>query len=60
MAIDSPTDRMYGTFEYGIDDKNRIVVPQKFRDKLGAEFVLTMGPSKSFRAYPKAVWLQIE
>jgi MraZ protein len=60
MAIDSPTDRVYGRSDCSIDDKGRIVVPQRFREKLGAEFVLMQGPSNSIRAYPIPLWKEIE
>jgi MraZ protein len=60
MSIDSPTDRMWGRFDHGMDDKNRVVLPQRFREKLGDEFVLTQGPSHSIRAYPMRVWSQLE
>ena len=60
MAIDLAQNRMYGYFEHSIDDKGRIIVPQRFRELLGEEFVLSMGPSNCVRAYPKPVWEQVE
>lgn len=60
MAISSQSSRMWGRFEHSLDDKGRIIVPQKFRDKLGEEFVLTMGPSHHVRAYPMPVWEALE
>ena len=60
MAIDTPQNRMYGRFDHTMDDKGRITVPQRFRDSLGEEFVLTMGPSHCVRAYPIKVWEQVE
>ena len=51
---------MWGRFEHSLDDKGRVIVPQKFREKLGEEFVLTIGPSKHIRAYPMAVWEALE
>lgn len=60
MAIDSPTDRMWGRFDHGVDDKNRVVLPQRFRANLGDEFVITQGPSHSIRAYPMRTWMMLE
>ncbi|HLK60082.1 MAG TPA: division/cell wall cluster transcriptional repressor MraZ [Chthonomonadaceae bacterium] len=56
MAISSPSLRMWGRFEHSLDDKGRVIVPQKFRDKLGEEFVLTIGPDRHIRAYPMPIW----
>ena len=60
MAISSRENRMWGRFEHSLDDKGRVIVPQKFRDKLGDEFVLTIGPSRHIRAYPMSVWDALE
>jgi MraZ protein len=60
MAISSPSLRMWGRFEHSLDDKGRVIVPQKFRDKLGDEFVLTIGPGRHIRAYPMPVWEAME
>ena len=51
---------MWGRFEHSLDDKGRVIVPQKFRDKLGEEFVLTIGPGNHIRAYPMPVWEAME
>lgn len=56
MAISSASLRMWGRFEHGLDDKGRVIIPQKFRDKLGEEFVLTIGPDRHIRAYPMPIW----
>ena len=60
MAISSRENRMWGRFEHSLDDKGRVIVPQKFREKLGDEFVLTIGPSRHIRAYPMAIWDTLE
>jgi len=60
MAISSRENRMWGRFEHSLDDKGRVIVPQKFREKLGEEFVLTIGPSNHIRAYPMPVWDSLE
>ena len=51
---------MWGRFEHSLDDKGRVIVPQKFRDKLGEEFVLTIGPGRHIRAYAMPVWEAME
>lgn len=60
MAISSRENRMWGRFEHSLDDKGRVIVPQKFREKLGDEFVLTIGPGRHIRAYPMAIWDALE
>ena len=60
MPTNSPNYRMWGHFEHSLDDKGRVIVPQKFRDKLGEEFVLTIGPGKHVRLYPMPVWDEME
>jgi MraZ protein len=60
MAISSRENRMWGRFEHSLDDKGRVIVPQKFREKLGEEFVLTIGPSRHIRAYPMQIWDALE
>jgi MraZ protein len=51
---------MWGRFEHSLDDKGRVIVPQKFREKLGEEFVLTIGPDHHIRVYPMLVWEAME
>jgi len=60
MAIQSPALRMWGRFEHSLDDKGRVIVPQKFRDKLGEEFVLAIGPGHHIRIYPMPIWENME
>jgi MraZ protein len=45
-----------GEFEHSIDAKGRIIVPAKFRDDLGEEFVVTLGLDGCLFAYPKNEW----
>lgn len=39
-----------------IDEKGRLTVPVKFRDKLGEEFVLTRGFDGCLTLYPQEPW----
>lgn len=34
---------LIGEFHHSIDDKNRLIIPSKFRDEIGSRFVLTRG-----------------
>ena len=37
-------DNMFmGEYHHNIDDKNRLIIPSKFREELGNEFVITRG-----------------
>lgn len=60
MAIQPPALRMWGRFEHSLDDKGRVIVPLKFRDKLGEEFVLAIGPGHHIRVYPMPIWENME
>ncbi len=48
--------RMWGRFEYNLDERSRVIVPERFREHFGKEFVLTMGTDHHLRAYPMLVW----
>ncbi len=50
---------MNGRSDHSTDEKFRFVMPARFRSLLGTEFILTMGPNRSIRAYPKEVFEQI-
>ncbi len=60
MAINSKSSQMWGRFEHTLDDKGRVIVPLKFRETLGDEFVLTIGPGNHIRAYPMPTWSSME
>src|SRR5438128_2072664 len=60
MAISSPSLRMWGHSEHSLDDKGRVIIPLRFRDKLGEEFVLMTGPGNHIRVYPMPIWEAIE
>jgi len=49
-----------GEYQHSIDDKGRIIIPAKFRDGLGAEFVVTRGLDNCLFVYPTAEWNQME
>ncbi|APQ77740.1 division/cell wall cluster transcriptional repressor MraZ [Clostridium botulinum] len=45
-----------GEYNHGLDTKNRIIIPAKFREELGKNFVLTKGLDGCLYAYPKSQW----
>ena len=58
---ESGADYMFmGEYLHSIDTKGRIIVPSKFRDELGASFVVTRGLDKCLFAYPMDEWKVLE
>lgn len=49
-----------GEYQHNIDTKGRIIVPSKFRDDLGEQFVVTRGLDQCLFAYPMSEWRQLE
>ncbi len=49
-----------GEHQHSLDDKGRIIIPSKFRDGLGPEFVMTKGLDRCLFVYPKSEWSIIE
>lgn len=45
-----------GEYNHSIDTKGRIIVPAKFRDALGEEFVVTQGLDGCLFLYPYEEW----
>jgi MraZ protein len=46
-----------GSAEHSLDDKGRLVVPARFRERLGAGFFLTIAePDPCLALYPAATW----
>ena len=51
--------RFSGYVEHALDDKGRLIVPARFRERLGTGFILTIAPSDGCLAlYPEAAWEQ--
>lgn len=48
-----------GEYHHSIDDKKRLIIPAKFREQLGDEFVITRGIENCLFAYPKENWDKI-
>lgn len=49
-----------GEYQHSIDNKGRIIIPSKFRDDLGEEFVMTKGLDNCLFVYPKEEWTILE
>ncbi len=49
-----------GEYNHTIDAKGRLIVPSKFREKLGDEFVVTKGLDDCLFVYPLEEWAHIE
>lgn len=49
-----------GEYNHTIDAKGRLIVPAKFREKLGEEFVVTKGLDGCLFVYPNEEWRAIE
>lgn len=49
-----------GEYQHSIDEKGRMIVPAKFRDALGASFIVTRGLDNCLFVYPKEEWAVLE
>lgn len=51
--------RFAGSEQHALDDKGRLIVPARFRERLGAQFVLTIAhPDPCLALYPSATWVE--
>lgn len=49
-----------GEYQHAVDNKNRMIIPSKFRESLGESFVLTKGLDGCLYAYPMEEWKVLE
>ncbi|MFC6206094.1 MULTISPECIES: division/cell wall cluster transcriptional repressor MraZ [Levilactobacillus] len=49
-----------GEFEHAIDTKGRLIIPAKFRDQLGDQFVVTRGMDGCLFGYPMTEWSALQ
>lgn len=49
-----------GEYQHAIDNKNRMIIPSKFREELGSNFILTKGLDGCLYAYTAAEWKILE
>jgi MraZ protein len=51
--------RFAGSEQHALDHKGRLIVPARFRERLGPQFVLTISPPDPCLAlYPSATWVE--
>lgn len=49
-----------GEYSHNIDAKGRLIIPAKFRDELGENFVITKGMENCLYVYPEDEWKAFE
>lgn len=49
-----------GEYRHAIDDKNRLIIPAKFRESLGDKFVMTKGLDNCLFLYSQTEWQSLE
>ncbi|NLM45042.1 MAG: division/cell wall cluster transcriptional repressor MraZ [Clostridiales bacterium] len=49
-----------GEYRHSLDSKNRLIMPAKFREELGSNFVMTKGLDNCLFVYSEAEWKNIE
>jgi MraZ protein len=55
LAADRPL--FTGSVEHSLDDKGRLVVPARFRERLGSGFFVTIAePDPCLALYPASIW----
>ena len=50
---------LMGEYHHNIDDKNRLIIPSKFREELGNEFVITRGLDGCLFVYSITEWNKV-
>ena len=50
---------LMGEYHHNLDDKNRLIIPSKFRYELGSKFIVTRGIEKCLFVYPVDEWNKI-
>ena len=51
---------LMGEYNHSIDKKGRVIVPAKFRETLGEEFVISRGFDECLYAYSAEAWADME
>ena len=49
-----------GEYQHNIDPKGRLIIPSKFRESLGEQFVITKGLDGCLFVYPMDGWHELE
>jgi len=45
--MEGGSEMFFGEFSHSVDDKGRVLLPQRFRNTLGDKFIVTIGVNKS-------------
>lgn len=48
-----------GEYHHNLDDKGRLIIPSKFRNELGSDFIITRGIEKCLYVYSMDEWNNI-
>ena len=59
MVKSGGTQMFIGEYHHTIDNKGRIIIPSKFRDELGDNFIITRGIETCLFVYPVAFHLRM-
>ncbi|MDM8266946.1 division/cell wall cluster transcriptional repressor MraZ [Limosilactobacillus pontis] len=51
---------LMGEYQHTLDTKQRLIIPAKFRDQLGSQFVVTRGLDGCLFGYPMSEWQLLE
>ena len=51
---------LIGQFSHNIDAKGRLTIPQRFREELGEQFIITRGLDRSLFVYGAEEWQKLE
>ena len=49
-----------GEYSHNIDAKGRVIIPAKFREQLGEQFMITKGFEGCLFVYPMDVWEELD
>ncbi len=50
---------LIGEYHHNIDEKGRLIIPSRFRDEIGKEFIVTRGLDGCLFIYSKGQWEKI-
>ena len=48
-----------GEFHHNLDDKNRIIIPSRFREELGDSIIVTRGLEDCLFIYSESEWMKV-
>ncbi|HJA74435.1 MAG TPA: division/cell wall cluster transcriptional repressor MraZ [Candidatus Limosilactobacillus gallistercoris] len=51
---------LMGEYQHTLDTKQRLIIPARFRDQLGSQFVVTRGLDGCLFGYPMSEWQLLE